>query len=81
MHDHHLKKHNQFKTCLFSLKEYGNIYTKIMSPTNDVLEKRIAAHDGGLDSLTVESDQTASTFAVLSLINTLDLYVAVDRGT
>ena len=47
---------------LFALKEFGNIYTRIMNPTNDVLEKRVAALDGGLACLTVSSGQTASTF-------------------
>jgi O-acetylhomoserine (thiol)-lyase len=40
---------------LFALKEFGNIYTRIMNPTNDVLEKRVAALDGGLACLTVSS--------------------------
>ena len=38
---------------LFALKEFGNIYTRIMNPTNDVLEKRVAALEGGLACLTV----------------------------
>ena len=40
---------------LFALKEFGNIYTRIMNPTNDVLEKRVAALEGGLAALTVGS--------------------------
>ena len=66
---------------LFALKEFGNIYTRIMNPTNDVLEKRIAALEGGLASLTVASGQTASTFAILNvaqagdnIISSTDLY-------
>ena len=66
---------------LFSLKEFGNIYTRIMNPTNDVLEKRIAALEGGLSCVTVSSGQTASTFAVLNvaqagdnIISSTDLY-------
>ena len=66
---------------LFALKEFGNIYTRIMNPTNDVLEKRLAALDGGLASLTVSSGQTASTFAILNvaeagdnIISSTDLY-------
>ena len=50
---------------LFALKEFGNIYTRIMNPTNDALEKRVAALEGGLACLTVSSGQTASTFAIL----------------
>ena len=52
---------------LFSLKEFGNIYTRIMNPTNDVLEKRVAALEGGLSCVTVSSGQTASSFAVLNV--------------
>ena len=50
---------------LFALKEFGNIYTRIMNPTNDVLEKRVAALEGGLACVTVGSGQAASTFAVV----------------
>jgi len=66
---------------LFGLKEFGNIYTRIMNPTNDVLEKRLAALDGGLASLTVSSGQTASTFSILNvarsgdnIVSSTDLY-------
>ena len=66
---------------LFALKEFGNIYTRIMNPTNDALEKRLAALDGGLASLTVSSGQTASTFAILNvaqagdnIVSSTDLY-------
>jgi len=66
---------------LFGLKEFGNIYTRIMNPTNDVLEKRVAALDGGLACLTVSSGQTASTFAILNvaragdnIVSSTDLY-------
>ena len=52
---------------LFALKEFGNIYTRIMNPTNDVLEKRVAALEGGLSCVTVSSGQTASTLAVLNV--------------
>ena len=52
---------------LFALKEFGNIYTRIMNPTNDVLEKRVAALEGGLACVTVGSGQAASTFARLNL--------------
>ena len=66
---------------LFGLKEFGNIYTRIMNPTNDVLEKRLAALEGGLAALTVSSGQTASTFAILNvaragdnIVSSTDLY-------
>ena len=66
---------------LFALKEFGNIYTRIMNPTNDVLEKRIAALEGGLACLTVASGQTASLFSILNvaqsgdnIVSSTDLY-------
>jgi O-acetylhomoserine/O-acetylserine sulfhydrylase-like pyridoxal-dependent enzyme len=46
---------------LFSLKEFGNIYTRLMNPTTDVFEKRIAALDGGIGALGVASGQSAIT--------------------
>ena len=66
---------------LFALKELGNIYTRIMNPTNDVLEKRIAALDGGVAALALSSGQAASAFAVQNLaragdniVSSTDLY-------
>src|SRR5208337_837834 len=66
---------------LFALKELGNIYTRIMNPTNDVLEKRIAAIDGGVGALAVSSGQAASAFALQNLaragdnvVSSTDLY-------
>ncbi len=52
---------------LFALKELGNIYTRIMNPTNDVLEKRIAALEGGVGALALSSGQAASAFAIQNL--------------
>jgi len=52
---------------LFALKEFGNIYTRIMNPTTDVLEKRLAALDGGVGALAVASGQSAITLAVLNI--------------
>ena len=52
---------------LFALKELGNIYTRIMNPTNDVLEKRIAALEGGAAGLALASGQAASAFALQNL--------------
>src|SRR6202011_4401397 len=51
---------------LFALKELGNIYTRIGNPTNDILEKRIAALEGGVAALAVASGQAASAFAIRS---------------
>ncbi|MEN6293098.1 MAG: PLP-dependent transferase, partial [Methanobacterium sp.] len=52
---------------LFGLKELGNIYTRIMNPTNDVFEKRIAAIEGGNSALAVASGMAAITYSVLNL--------------
>ena len=52
---------------LFGLKEFGNIYTRIMNPTTDVLEKRIAALEGGVAALAVASGQAAQTIAITTI--------------
>jgi O-acetylhomoserine (thiol)-lyase len=52
---------------LFALKEFGNIYTRIMNPTTDVFEKRIAAIEGGTGALAVSSGQAAITYSVLAV--------------
>src|SRR5512137_1981505 len=52
---------------LFALKEFGNIYTRIMNPTTDVFEKRIAAIEGGTGALAVSSGQAAITYSVLGV--------------
>src|SRR6202050_5105317 len=66
---------------LFALKELGNIYTRIMNPTTDVLEKRVAAMDGGVAALALASGQAASAFAVQNvaragdnIVSSTDLY-------
>src|SRR6201996_6343884 len=66
---------------LFALKELGNVYTRIMNPTNDVLEQRLAAIEGGVAALAVGSGQAASAFAVQNLarvgdniVTSTDLY-------
>ncbi|MFM7152428.1 MAG: PLP-dependent transferase, partial [Gemmataceae bacterium] len=52
---------------LFALEEFGNIYTRIMNPTVDVLEKRVTALEGGLAALALASGQAAETLAILTL--------------
>ena len=52
---------------LFSLREFGNIYSRLMNPTNDVLEKRLAALDGGIGGLAFASGQAAITAAILTI--------------
>ena len=52
---------------LFALKEFGNIYTRIMNPTTDVLEKRVAALEGGVAALATASGQAAETLVATTL--------------
>jgi O-acetylhomoserine (thiol)-lyase len=61
---------------LFALKELGNIYTRIMNPTTDVLEKRVAALEGGVGALAVASGQAASALAVQNLAHAGDNIVS-----
>src|SRR5512136_1247467 len=60
-------KDSEHAANLFGLKEFGNIYTRIMNPTTDVLEKRLAELDGGIGALGVASGQAAITYAVLNI--------------
>ena len=52
---------------LFALKEFGNIYTRIMNPTSGVLEERVAALEGGVGALATASGQAAATLAILNI--------------
>lgn len=61
---------------LFALKELGNIYTRIMNPTCDVLEQRMTAIEGGVAGLAVGSGQAASNFCVLNLCKAGDNFVS-----
>ena len=61
---------------LFGLAEFGNIYTRIMNPTQDVAEKRIAALEGGTAALLLASGQAAETFAVLNIAQAGDHIVS-----
>jgi len=63
---------------LFGLKEMGNIYTRLMNPTTDVLEKRLAEMDGGVGALAVASGSSAITLAVLNLAKAGDNIVATN---
>ena len=62
--------------ALFALKEFGNIYTRIMNPTNDVFEKRLAALEGGVGALAVASGQAASTLALGTILRAGDELVS-----
>ncbi len=61
---------------LFALKELGNIYTRIMNPTQNALEERIAALEGGVAALALASGQAASLFAVQNICQAGDNFVA-----
>ena len=61
---------------LFDLKVAGNIYTRIMNPTNDVLEKRVAALEGGIGALALASGQAAVTYAIQTIAEAGDNIIA-----
>ena len=61
---------------LFALAEFGNIYTRIQNPTQDVVEQRVAALEGGTAALLVASGQSATTFAVLNIAQAGDHIVS-----
>jgi O-acetylhomoserine (thiol)-lyase len=64
---------------LFALKEFGNIYTRIMNPTQDAVEQRIASLEGGVGALLVSSGQAAETVAILNVAEAGDHVVASPR--
>jgi O-acetylhomoserine/O-acetylserine sulfhydrylase len=61
---------------LFGLKEFGNIYTRIMNPTTDVFEKRIAALEGGVAALATSSGQAAQFLAITNIMQSGDNFVS-----
>lgn len=69
-------RNTEHASALFALQELGNIYTRIMNPTTDVLEKRVAALEGGVGALAVASGQAASAFAVQNLARSGDNVVS-----
>lgn len=60
-------KSSEHAANLFALKEFGNIYTRLMNPTTDVLEKRMAALDGGVGALALASGQAAISYTIMTL--------------
>jgi O-acetylhomoserine (thiol)-lyase len=72
-------KDTEHAANLFGLKEFGNIYTRLMNPTTDVLEKRIALLDGGIGALAVASGQSAITLAMLNIAQSGDEIVSADN--
>ena len=71
-------KSSEHAANLFGLKEFGNIYTRLMNPTTDVLEQRLAALDGGVAALAVASGQAAITYAVLNIAKAGDNIVSTN---
>jgi O-acetylhomoserine (thiol)-lyase len=72
-------KNSEHAANLFGLKEFGNIYTRLMNPTTDVLEKRIAALDGGVGALAVASGQSAISLSLLNIAQAGDEIVSADN--
>jgi len=72
-------RNSQHGADLFALKEPGNIYARLMNPTNDVLEKRLAALDGGAAALTLSSGTAAIYFAIANLAKQGDEIVAASN--
>lgn len=72
-------KSTEHAANLFALKEFGNIYTRLMNPTTDVFEKRIAALEGAAGALAVASGQSAITLALLNIAQAGDEIVSADN--
>ena len=72
-------KSSEHAANLFALKEFGNIYTRLMNPTTDVFEKRIAAIEGGTGALGVASGMAAITYALLAITQLGDEIVAANN--
>jgi O-acetylhomoserine/O-acetylserine sulfhydrylase len=69
-------KNSEHGANLFALKEFGNIYTRIMNPTTDVLEKRIAALEGGVAGLATGSGQAAQFLAFQTIMSSGDNFIS-----
>lgn len=72
-------KNSQHGADLFALREPGNIYARLMNPTNDVLEKRLAQLDGGAAALTLSSGTAAIYFAVTNILRQGDELVSANN--
>lgn len=72
-------KSTEHAANLFALKEFGNIYTRLMNPTTDVFEQRVAAIEGGTGALGVASGQAAISLALLAITQPGDEIVAGDN--
>lgn len=69
-------KNSKHGADLFALKDFGNIYTRIMNPTNDVFEKRIAALEGGVAAVSVGSGQAAQFIALNNILEAGDNFIS-----
>lgn len=69
-------KDSEHGANLFALKEFGNIYTRIMNPTTDVFEKRVAALEGGVMGLATSSGQAAQFLAITNIMGAGDNFVS-----
>ena len=72
-------KSSEHAANLFALKELGNIYSRLMNPTNDVLEKRLAAMEGGAAGLTLSSGTAAVYFALTNIMRQGDEFVSAQN--
>jgi O-acetylhomoserine (thiol)-lyase len=72
-------KNTEHAANLFALKEFGNIYTRIMNPTTDVFEQRVAALEGGSGALALASGQAATSFAILNITRLGDEVVSANN--
>ncbi|MDD5155125.1 MAG: O-acetylhomoserine aminocarboxypropyltransferase/cysteine synthase [Candidatus Omnitrophica bacterium] len=72
-------KNTEHAANLFGLREFGNIYTRLMNPTTNVLEKRVAALDGGVGALATASGQAAISLALLNISQAGDEIVSADN--
>ncbi len=72
-------KNTEHAANLFALKEFGNIYTRLMNPTTDVFEQRVAAIEGGTGALGVASGMAAITYALLAITRLGDEIVAANN--
>ena len=72
-------KNSEHGANLFALKEFGNIYTRIMNPTTDVFEKRIAALEGGVGALAVSSGHAAQFIALTNILGAGDNFVSTSH--
>ncbi|MDR2117230.1 MAG: O-acetylhomoserine aminocarboxypropyltransferase/cysteine synthase [Planctomycetaceae bacterium] len=72
-------KNSEHGANLFALKELGNIYSRLMNPTNDVLEKRLAELDGGAAGLTLSSGTAAVYFTITNILKQGDEFVTASN--